>query len=316
MKSSDGRSRALVLLHAALGLLAMGVIAGLRAPLAGRFAQLKVKADTYLLPSADLAIVGSLGYRSALADFIFAHVLVSHGQHFQEKRLFTDAAAYLEVINALDPKFRDPYRYADTLITMQPVPIRIEYYRRARRVQERGLKELPYDQELWLTTGQFLAHIAAPRMKDSVEQDEYRRTGARYMMRACDLIGSNENIPYHCITAANLLSEEGDVEASRRFLERVLAMTEDAELREIMLNYLKRIDGEAQRQRAQRRLQQIHDIQLRDGMLFVSRTELDALGPGTDTTRCAGRDAEPSDTCASSWWRLAEQQKQAEDAAK
>jgi len=318
VKSSDGRrfSDSSALVHALLIALSIALIGGLRSGLAERFAQVKVKADTYLLPSAETALVGSLGYRAALADFIFAHVLVSYGLHWEEKRLYESVGDYLNVINTLDPKFRDPYLFADTLVTLQPKEVPFAYYERARHIQERGLKELPYDQELWLTAGQYLAYIVAPRLKDAAKAEEYRHNGARDLMHACELIGSNENIPYHCVTAANLLNEEGSRDAARSFLERMLASTEDPEVRGIALNYLRRVDGEADRARAQRREQRLLQAQIRDGLVTWPRVELDALGPGWDTARCAGLASFDDVACANSWRRLAELDEQAHDAAR
>src|SRR5689334_23357584 len=93
----------------------------LRAALIARTAKLREKGDVYELPSPDQVVVASLGYRSALADLLFAHVLVWHGIHFSERRRLEFAADYLETVAALDPTFRETYYFGDTLITMQPV---------------------------------------------------------------------------------------------------------------------------------------------------------------------------------------------------
>lgn len=301
------RSALQYLTHTLVGLLAMGAIGLLRAELVPRFTRLKVTSDEYWLPSDDVTLVASLGYRSALADFIFGHVLVSHGLHFQEKRLFEHVGDYISAINRLDPKFADPYRLADTLLTLQPQVPPVEFYRRAREIQERGLTELPYDQQLWTTAGQYMAYLAPSRLKDPAEQDEYRRAGARALMHACNLIGSNENLPFHCITAANLLTADGQREAARSFLERVLAMTENAELRQLALRNLQRIQGgEEARARAMAREQRFREKLLHDGALFMSRIEIDALGPGSDTSQCAGTDAIANASCATSWRRWQE----------
>src|SRR5690606_2265125 len=134
---------------------AFGVAATLRPQLQTAYAEAKRRHDVYLLPSPEHTRLMSLGYRSALADLVFAHVLVSYGQHFQEKRRFEFVGSYLETMMALDPRFREPYRLADTLLTLQPEPAREEDYRTARRLQERGLEEFPFDSELWLIAGQF-----------------------------------------------------------------------------------------------------------------------------------------------------------------
>jgi len=127
-----------------------------RPGLAADFHVVKTRSDAYLLPPVDQTYVASLGYRSAVADLIFGHVLVAYGLHFQEKRLFEHVGDYLDVVNRLDPKFRDPYRFADTLLTLQPEVPPLDFYRRARQIQERGLKELTNDQELWSTAGHHL----------------------------------------------------------------------------------------------------------------------------------------------------------------
>ena len=202
-------------------------IGELRARLLPRFAAVRDKTDVYTLPSPEQVVVASLGYRSALADLLFAHVLVWHGIHFQEKRRLDHAADYLDTVTALDPTFREPYYYGDTLIAMQPVKPRHEDYVRARRLLERGLAARPGDTELWLSTGQFLAYMAAPWLEDPKEREEWRLAGARILARACELVGENENIPYNCIIAAGLFDKAGEREANIQFLERVLAVSDD-----------------------------------------------------------------------------------------
>ena len=131
-----GRGSALGVLLCALSMFA---IACLRSPLVAHFQAVQLKSDDYLLPPTEQTVTASLGYRSALADLIYAHVLVSYGIHFQEKHNFEFIGSYLDTVNALDPKFRDPYRFADTLLTLQPAPVGEASYRKAPdQVLERG----------------------------------------------------------------------------------------------------------------------------------------------------------------------------------
>jgi hypothetical protein len=295
------RSDLLALAGLALGALTIGM---LREPLAKSFHRVHSSSDAYLLPDPNTALVVSLGYRSALADFIFGHVLVSQGLHFAEHRLFTFVGEYLETISALDPKFRQPYRYADTLLTLQAKPPPPEFYRKARRIQELGLKELPYDQELWSTAGQFMAYLAPAQLKDPAEKLEYERIGARYLMRACELIGSNDRIPHHCITAANLLNEDGKREASRQMLERLLTVSDDPELQALASNYLARLGGEQREQQQSQRRARFQSA-WRDSLPFVARVEINALMPSLTVAACAGSAAFDKPACASSWARWA-----------
>ena len=271
-----------------------------RAGLAVDYAEVQDATDAYLLPPADQVHVASLGYRSALADLIFAHVLVSYGLHFEDKRLFAHVGNYIDLINRLDPKFRSPYWFADTLLTLQPQAPPVEFYRKARQIQERGLKELPNDQELWSAAGQFLAYLAPTHLPKPEEQEEYRRTGATYLMRACNLISSNENIPYHCVTAANLLNESGNRDAAQRFLERLLTMTDNPEIQELALSFLRRIVGQGVQDAAKQRQAQFQAKWHAD-LPHAPRVEIGSLGPGFDAAACAGSDRGMLPACVTSW---------------
>lgn len=307
MKSSERKRRSLPnIAHAALGVAALLLIGVARPGLNERFGKLRVTADDYLLPDPNLTLVASLGYRSALADFIFGHVLVSHGLHFQERRLFEHVGEYLDAINLLDPKFRDPYRFADTLLTMQPKSPPLAFYRKARVILERGMKELPNDQELWTTAGQFIAYIGPGRLKDPAEREEYRRAGARYLLHACDLIGSDQNLPFHCLSAAALLSQQGDREAAKHFLQRMLVLSFDPELQAEARRKLERLRDVENEERIELREQVFAQVRMRDGMAFVSPIELDSLGPRADTLACAGPGNADNALCATTWRRLLE----------
>ena len=306
MRERAGRAWGARLLGCALvAVLAFG-IDELRNVLLARTAKLRDQTDVYGLPSPEQVVVASLGYRSALADFLFAHVLVWHGIHFQEKRRLEFAADYLDTVAALDPTFRETYYFGDTLITMQPVKPRHEDYVRARALLEKGLKARPGDTELWLSAGQFMAYVAAPWLDDPKEQAEWRLAGARVLAHACELVGSNENIPYQCISAAGLFSKAGERDAQIQFLERVLAVSDDPELREQALGYLERALGERSRERLRARADRLRQAWQAD-LPFVGLTTELVLGPPVDAAACAGI-TKPTPACATTWaaWRALE----------
>ncbi|HET9958538.1 MAG TPA: hypothetical protein VFQ61_28785 [Polyangiaceae bacterium] len=304
MKSSSARRLGSWLATATLVAGSIGVIAALRAPLAAAHASVQRQEDVFGLPRADLTRVLSLGYRSALADLLFAHVLVDYGLHFQDKRRFEFAASYLETIVALDPKFREPYRLADTLIVLQPTAPRLEDYRAARRLGEQGLREFPYDAELWLIVGQYLAYLASAHVPSN-ERDEYRLEGARKLARACELVSSNQNIPYHCITAAALLNQIGQQSAMKSFIERVMAISDDAEIRSVAGGYLGRVLGQVERDAVEERGRRLRALWSRD-LTFVSREMWLLLGPRFDPAMCAGSGHHREPACATSFRDLTE----------
>jgi tetratricopeptide (TPR) repeat protein len=268
-----------------------------------RFVMLREKSDVYALPTPDQVVVASLGYRSALADLLFAHVLVWHGLNFQEKRALEFAADYLDTVSALDPTFRETYYYGDTLIAMRPIPPTREDYWRARKLLEKGLANRPGDTELWLSAGQFMAYVAAPWLEDEKEKAEWKLAGARVLARACELVGSNENIPFHCITAASLFSKAGEREATIQFLERVLAVSDDDEIRDLAIRYLQAALGEQARERVQVRANRLRDAWRRD-LPFVNLTQELVVGPPFAADRCAGL-GQSASACATTWhaWR-------------
>jgi hypothetical protein len=287
---------------AALGIGAAVVVGALRAPLATTYAKIRESSDVYALPRPEQTVVLSLGYRSAIADFLFAHVLVWHGLHFGEKRRLEFAADYLDTIVALDPTFRDPYYFGDTLIATQPVKPRREDYLRARQLLERGMAARPYDTELWLSAGQFIAYVAAPWLDDPKEMAEWRLAGARRLARACELVGSNEDIPYQCITAASLFTKAGETEAAVDFLERLLTVSDDDEIREMALKLLMVKVSEREKERAQTRADEVRAAARAD-LSFVGFTKALVLGPGFDPAACAGGAGRRECSTSYSAWR-------------
>ena len=268
----------------------------LRSPLDEHFSATKVKTDVFALPPGQQVVAMSLGYRSALADLIFAHVLVSSGIHFQEKRGFEFVGKYIETINELDPKFEAPYRMADGLLTLQAKGVGPEAYRQARRILERGMREFPFDQALWTSAGQFLAYLGPTALTDPQELDEWRLAGGRTLARACELVGSDANLPYQCLIAAGLLTKAGENAASRQFLERMLQVNDDPEIRAQVEAQLKQAVGAEERDRTQAHRQAFLQAWSKD-LPFVSRGAISTLGPSWQSAACASVTAE----CATSW---------------
>lgn len=280
--------------------LAAALIAAVRYRVAGAFSQLRAKNDVYALPSPEQTVVLSLGYRTALADLLFAHVLVSYGLHFDEKRRFEFVGNYLDTINALDPKFQRPYRFADTLLTIQPKAPRPQDYVKAREILERGLRERPHDAELWTTAGQFMAYLAPPHLKGDKVKQEWRMAGARTLAHACELVSNNENLPYHCITAAHLFSRAGERTAVVEFLQRLLAVVDDEEIRRLALGYLEKSVSEQQRADVEARYTRFAEL-WRGDLPFVNKDLLLVVGPPFDPARCAGSDRAKESGCETTW---------------
>lgn len=287
-----------LMLGAAIG------IASAREPLALAYGQLNETDDTYALPSPEATRVASLGYRSALADFIYAHVLVSYGLHFQQQRRFEHVGEYLQTLSVLDPQFVQPYLFADTLLTMQAKPSTESDYDAARELLLQGTRALPYHQELWLVAGQFIAYVAPPHLSDVKKQQAWQLEGAGLLARACELATENRQIPYHCVAAATLLNRAGQREALIKMLTRTLAVNDDEEIQKLALASLGSWVGERERELYQARSRAFTQRWQSD-LPFISKEQQLLLGPKADGVACTGVGLrlEPSadDPCLTTW---------------
>lgn len=274
-----------------------------RPRLATTFKHVKERYDSYLLPPSHMLAQASMGYRQALADLIWAYVLVTQGLRTSEKRPFDHLAEYFEAINTLDPMFREPYKYADSLLTSQTHDADKEgSLRAARIILERGLQNFPTDAELWLNYGEFLAYVGPGVIEDQVEQKRWRADGAAALMHVGQLGSKNENLLWHSIAAVGLLREqEAERGALIRFLERVYAMTEDEELRDNVLNKLRVLGTDQAKSRDIQRQRAFDDLWRKTP--FITRTQLRIIGPMPETWSCAGDqlNGQATDRCLRDW---------------
>lgn len=290
-----------------LALAAALVLATVRGPLFAANARVHEMHDVYALPPPRELVVLSLGYRSALADLLWAHVLVSQGLHTQEHRRYASLIRLLESINELEPTYRAPYQMADALITFQASETPHDEVLQARAIMERGVKNRPLDGGLWLSLGEFVAFVApGTYLKDPAEQAAWRLDGARMLARAAELSGGDAGIAWQAIGGANLLSRAGERDAEIRFLRRTLAVTEDPELTEKIEAMLGKLLGEEGDERFNRLKEGIRAVRDRDLPQIMQWSEYMVLGPPRDPAYCAGsaHDAEPA--CAATWREWAE----------
>ncbi len=277
------------------------MVAGVQGTLFQWEKQVKETSDVYVLPPPEQVAVLSLGYRSAVADVLWAHVLVSQGLHTQEKRRFENLTLLYDAINELDPTFREPYRMADALITFQANETPHHEIVKAREILERGTQNLPLDSELWLIKGHFVGFIApSSYLTDEGEKASWRLDGARAMVRAVELGGDNASISWQAYGGAGIFRKAGERDAERRFLRRTLAVTDEPELRERIQRRLDAIEGEEHRAREKRRDAAFMEMWRRD-LPFVSKSAIFVLGPPRDPAYCAGPARFGVMGCAATW---------------
>ena len=282
-------------------------VGSVRARLADVNDHVKETSDVYVLPPPNEVVLLSLGYRSALVDLLWSHVLVSQGLHTFDKRRFDNLALFLDSINALEPTFRDPYLLADALFTFQASTTPEPEIRKAREVMERGTQALPLDGELWLTLGQFVGFVApSSYLSDAKEQEQWRLDGAKMLARAAELGGGDSSISWRALGGAGIFHRAGQRDAEISFLRRALAVTDDPELKEKVQKQLGALLGEEQNERDLRRVDRFKEVHRKDLPFIKSITRYHVLGPPIDAPFCAGPDRADLPGCATTWKAWAE----------
>lgn len=292
-----------------LVLIAIACVRRTRQPLFFEHDRIKDKHDVNFLPPPEQVEILSLGYRSAFADVLWAHVMVSQGLHTFERRRFENLLELYDAINALDPTWRTPYLLADALITFQSEATPYAEIVRAREILERGAEHLPHDPEIWLNLGQFVAFVAPSSYLDDrpEEAERWKREGVVYLQRAAELGGGGDsNVSWQALGGANILARAGELDAALRFWERTYAVTDDEELkaniRDKIVRFTKELRSETHRlafERFEVRDKEANDLFKRE-LPFINRDAALVLGPPPLPARCAGP-AGRGTTCATSW---------------
>jgi hypothetical protein len=282
------------------------VIAAVQPKLAGNVARVKQTSDAYALPPPEQVLVASLGYRAAVADMLWAYVLVAQGLRMGEHRAFEHAARYFETIFTLEPTYRRPYLFADTILTFGAKVASLEDLRATRRIFERGVSVRPYDPELHLQAGNFIAYIAPPHLPEG-EQTEWRLFGGKLLARAAELGTGKSSLQWHSLMGAKALSRSGERQAAISFLERTYAITEDEDLRKQVLVELRALNAEEAASRAKRSADRFEQT-WRNELPFVSRSKILLLGPKPDPFACAGPGHETEAECIRDWHAWTERQ--------
>jgi hypothetical protein len=256
----------------------------------------KEREDVYVLPPPGELRVMSLGYRNAGADLLWAKLLVQYGTHWAEKREFPDLPRYLDAILALEPDYAPLYKFADTLIVYRPPRGTEADVRIARRFLERGIRERPFDHDVWHHYGQFLAFLAPSFLTSKEETDRWRKEGAEALFHAVDL-GAD---PDAAISAATLLNRFGEHKATIENLRRAYALTDDPNTRTELSQKLERLEATAEREMAERDMKFI-ESRWRKDYPFISRGEYLMIAPFTDPLRCTGPKSGFSLECGRAW---------------
>lgn len=290
---------------------AMGLIAVSRGPAADVHHRVKETADVYVLPPPDVVKVMSLGHRAAIADFLWATVLVEQGLHTLARRRFDNLFYLVDTINELDPTFREPYLLIEPLTTFQVNGVPEEDIRRARTILERGVQRMPNDPEILVAAGSFIGLMApSSYLQDPEEAQQWKIDGAAYLARAAELGDDRRFVGWQALSGVSLLRKAGKKREAVRFLQNALAGTDDEELRKqikLMLDKMTEAEDafeKAEQRRAFvafRKRQDRFDTIWRTEYPLASKTGALVMGPPYDAAYCAGGAHRTDERCSFDW---------------
>jgi tetratricopeptide (TPR) repeat protein len=242
--------------------------------------------------------IATLGYVAATTDLLWGRLLVENGVHWSEHRPFRDLEHYLDAIVELDPRFRPFYEFVDSLLCYRPPKSGQESdAREVRAYLERGIRELPNDGSVWLTYGQFLAFMGPSYLSRDEDRLEWRREGARAMLRAVDL-GADSHFG---IAASSMMdSRFGERDTAINALERAYAITDDEAKRAEISAKLEAMHASRAADRGRTMIGRVEAAWRRE-YPFVSKGTFLLLGPVPSATRCVGVASTDDPACAHDW---------------
>jgi len=271
-------------------------VARLQPRLARETAEVKAREDVYLFPPPAELRAATFGYVAAATDLLWAKLLVEYGVHWSEHRPFPDLNRYIDALQALDPRFKTLYEYVDSMLVFRPVHGTEEDARAARAYFERGLTEMPYDPDVWVHYGQFIAFLAPSFLTSDAERNKWREEGAAALLHASDL---GADVDKTLVGSTMMSRRFGEKDAAIRALTRAYAMTDDESVRAEISAKLEILQAGRQRDAAETVVQTIEN-EWRRQYPFLTRGEFLMLGPVTDPAACAGP-SEGRRECATSW---------------
>jgi len=197
--------------------------------------------DLYYLPSAGWLPVLSLGYRQALADLIWCRSLVYFGEELGHRSPVRYVYDYADAVLALDPDFREAYRWIATAAIYRPVAVTLENGLRAARYLERAVERWPSDGELHWDYGSLLRFELAPLEKDPAKKRDLLTRAAPHLETAARL---GAGPPWLAINSVDLLNKLGRTEQAIRHLEELYATVQERVVREEIEQRLARLRSE------------------------------------------------------------------------
>lgn len=264
----------------------------LRPALAAAEHNVKQREDVVLIPPPTELKLFSLGYRAATVDYLWGKTLVEYGIHSAEKRPI-DIVRYVDAIMSLEPAYRPLYLYLDTLLVFRPPQGTEADARLARAYYERGIKERPFDHEVWMHYGQFVAFLAPSFLSNQAEANEWRKDGAQAIAHAVELGGDADR----ALSVAGVLARYGARDARIKHLQRTYALTDDPALQARLLAELEMLQVTSDQEDERRAFERDR----RKNAPYMGTTSFLTIGPFPLPAQCVGAVNRAKAECATTF---------------
>jgi hypothetical protein len=180
--------------------------------------------DVYYLPPAGWLPVLSLGFQAALADLIWCRSMIYFGEELGQRGKIKYIFEYTDAVLALDPEFRQAYRWAAVAAVYRPDRTGIADGMRGGAYLERALKRWPNDGELHWEYGSLMRFELAPLLGPGPQKDRLLALAAPHLAAAASL---GAGPPWLALNSSSLLDRLGQTEQAIRHLEEVYDTIQD-----------------------------------------------------------------------------------------
>lgn len=193
------------------------------------------------VPKPSVARILSLGESELLADLIWVRTLVYYGDGLIHQTGMPDVDKLVELVNALDPQFRRPYRWGGFATVFRRRVATLEEYEASVAILRRGVKAFPGDWELHWTLG--LRLFFDIKGKDEDEQRRLHEEGAAEIEQAMRLPGAP---PTLAVTALAMRTKLGQRDRALRELRELVLATDDPKARAELQKHYAELESEVE----------------------------------------------------------------------
>jgi hypothetical protein len=217
--------------------------------------------DIYYLPPPSQLVVGSLGYRAALADLIWMKALIYFGDELSHRGNVTNLFRYTDAMLALDQSFRRVYRWVASAAIYRTGDVTVQDVLTAIAYLERGTRLFPDDAELAWDLGATYAYELVPMLPSGEPRAEARRKSLEYLEMAA-LRGAGP--AWLGLQTAAQLDSLGRKEQAVRHLQDLYATATDPGLKEQLERRLAALQTEAYAEAMRAASEELEAARIRD----------------------------------------------------